>query len=264
MGTAFARRCVILAVAIAIAGCNASAAATLRLQPISLGRPRARRRRRPRQSIRRRPSTRQPARRPSRPPLRNQVEHPWARPRSRPSVAITDGDTIRIDRGHGSEKVRYIGMNTPEVGDPAAARRPPRTRSSSKASRSCSSATCPRPTCSAGCFARLDPRRLDVALRQPRARDARLRADRDLPARSPIRRSLHSRRAGSSRRRRWPLWAAAPDPDPTDDLSGAVRAIRRTHPVPDHRGPRLRGSHRDGHRQGQGDRPRRLSTGRRP
>jgi micrococcal nuclease len=33
-------------------------------------------------------------------------------------LSITDGDTIRIDRGHGSEPVRYIGMNTPEAGDP--------------------------------------------------------------------------------------------------------------------------------------------------
>jgi micrococcal nuclease len=32
-------------------------------------------------------------------------------------LSITDGDTIRVDRGHGSEPVRYIGMNTPEVGD---------------------------------------------------------------------------------------------------------------------------------------------------
>lgn len=33
-------------------------------------------------------------------------------------LSITDGDTIRVDRGHGSEPVRYIGMNTPEAGDP--------------------------------------------------------------------------------------------------------------------------------------------------
>jgi endonuclease YncB( thermonuclease family) len=33
-------------------------------------------------------------------------------------LSITDGDTIRVDRGFGSEPVRYIGMNTPEVGDP--------------------------------------------------------------------------------------------------------------------------------------------------
>jgi micrococcal nuclease len=33
-------------------------------------------------------------------------------------LSITDGDTIRVDRGHGSERVRYIGINTPEVGDP--------------------------------------------------------------------------------------------------------------------------------------------------
>ena len=36
-------------------------------------------------------------------------------------LSITDGDTIRVDRGHGSEPVRYIGMNTPEVGDPGGA-----------------------------------------------------------------------------------------------------------------------------------------------
>ncbi|TAK00155.1 MAG: nuclease [Chloroflexota bacterium] len=33
-------------------------------------------------------------------------------------LSITDGDTIRVDRGNGSESVRYIGINTPEVGDP--------------------------------------------------------------------------------------------------------------------------------------------------
>jgi micrococcal nuclease len=33
-------------------------------------------------------------------------------------LSITDGDTIRVDRGYGSEPVRYIGINTPEVGDP--------------------------------------------------------------------------------------------------------------------------------------------------
>jgi micrococcal nuclease len=36
-------------------------------------------------------------------------------------LSITDGDTIRVDRGFGSEPVRYIGMNTPEVGDPGGA-----------------------------------------------------------------------------------------------------------------------------------------------
>jgi len=30
-------------------------------------------------------------------------------------VRIVDGDTIVIDRGRGKEKVRYIGMNTPET-----------------------------------------------------------------------------------------------------------------------------------------------------
>ena len=33
-------------------------------------------------------------------------------------LSITDGDTIRVDRGFGSEPVRYIGIDTPEVGDP--------------------------------------------------------------------------------------------------------------------------------------------------
>lgn len=36
-------------------------------------------------------------------------------------LSITDGDTIRVDRGYGSEPVRYIGINTPEVGDPGGA-----------------------------------------------------------------------------------------------------------------------------------------------
>jgi len=29
-------------------------------------------------------------------------------------ISITDGDTIRVDRGYGSEPVRYIGINAPE------------------------------------------------------------------------------------------------------------------------------------------------------
>jgi endonuclease YncB( thermonuclease family) len=33
-------------------------------------------------------------------------------------VRIVDGDTIVVDRGHGSEKLRYIGMDTPETVDP--------------------------------------------------------------------------------------------------------------------------------------------------
>ena len=33
-------------------------------------------------------------------------------------LSITDGDTIRVDRGHGSEPVRYIGINAPEPKDP--------------------------------------------------------------------------------------------------------------------------------------------------
>jgi micrococcal nuclease len=33
-------------------------------------------------------------------------------------VSITDGDTIRVDRGHGSEPVRYIGIDAPEPKDP--------------------------------------------------------------------------------------------------------------------------------------------------
>ena len=33
-------------------------------------------------------------------------------------VRIVDGDTIVVDRGHGTEKVRYIGMDTPETVKP--------------------------------------------------------------------------------------------------------------------------------------------------
>ena len=33
-------------------------------------------------------------------------------------VRVVDGDTIVIDRGRGNEKVRYIGMNTPETVKP--------------------------------------------------------------------------------------------------------------------------------------------------
>jgi micrococcal nuclease len=33
-------------------------------------------------------------------------------------LKITDGDTIRVDRGHGSEPVRYIGIDAPEPKDP--------------------------------------------------------------------------------------------------------------------------------------------------
>lgn len=33
-------------------------------------------------------------------------------------VSITDGDTIRVDRGYGSEPVRYIGINAPEPKEP--------------------------------------------------------------------------------------------------------------------------------------------------
>jgi endonuclease YncB( thermonuclease family) len=36
-------------------------------------------------------------------------------------VKITDGDTIRVDRGHGSEPLRYIGMNAPEPNQPGGA-----------------------------------------------------------------------------------------------------------------------------------------------
>jgi micrococcal nuclease len=36
-------------------------------------------------------------------------------------LSITDGDTIRVDRGHGSEPVRYIGINAPERKDPGGA-----------------------------------------------------------------------------------------------------------------------------------------------
>lgn len=43
---------------------------------------------------------------------------PSGRTESAVVLSITDGDTIRIDRGYGSERVRYIGVNTPEVEDP--------------------------------------------------------------------------------------------------------------------------------------------------
>jgi micrococcal nuclease len=33
-------------------------------------------------------------------------------------VRVVDGDTIVVDRGHGTEKLRYIGMDTPETVDP--------------------------------------------------------------------------------------------------------------------------------------------------
>lgn len=33
-------------------------------------------------------------------------------------LSITDGDTIRVDRGNGSEPVRYIGINAPEPKEP--------------------------------------------------------------------------------------------------------------------------------------------------
>jgi micrococcal nuclease len=33
-------------------------------------------------------------------------------------VRIVDGDTIVVDRGHGPERVRYIGIDTPELGRP--------------------------------------------------------------------------------------------------------------------------------------------------
>jgi endonuclease YncB( thermonuclease family) len=33
-------------------------------------------------------------------------------------LSITDGDTIRVDRGHGSEPVRYIGIDAPEPKEP--------------------------------------------------------------------------------------------------------------------------------------------------
>lgn len=36
-------------------------------------------------------------------------------------LSITDGDTIRVDRGYGSEPVRYIGINAPEKGKPGGA-----------------------------------------------------------------------------------------------------------------------------------------------
>lgn len=36
-------------------------------------------------------------------------------------LSITDGDTIRIDRGIGPERLRYIGINAPEADDPGGA-----------------------------------------------------------------------------------------------------------------------------------------------
>ena len=33
-------------------------------------------------------------------------------------LTIVDGDTIRVDRGNGSERVRYIGIDTPETRQP--------------------------------------------------------------------------------------------------------------------------------------------------
>ena len=36
-------------------------------------------------------------------------------------LSITDGDTIRVDRGFGSEPVRFIGIDAPEVGVPGSA-----------------------------------------------------------------------------------------------------------------------------------------------
>jgi micrococcal nuclease len=33
-------------------------------------------------------------------------------------VRVVDGDTIIVDRGHGNERLRYIGMNTPETVKP--------------------------------------------------------------------------------------------------------------------------------------------------
>ena len=34
-------------------------------------------------------------------------------------VAVVDGDTIRVDRGYGVERVRYIGVDTPETVHPS-------------------------------------------------------------------------------------------------------------------------------------------------
>ena len=36
-------------------------------------------------------------------------------------LSVSDGDTIRIDRGFGPERLRYIGINAPEVDDPGGA-----------------------------------------------------------------------------------------------------------------------------------------------
>ena len=34
-------------------------------------------------------------------------------------IAVVDGDTIKVDRGHGIERVRYIGVDTPETVHPS-------------------------------------------------------------------------------------------------------------------------------------------------
>ncbi|MEW5992478.1 MAG: thermonuclease family protein [Chloroflexota bacterium] len=75
--------------------------------------------------------TERPTRGPTRPPTPDPTEAPTPSPEFGTApigptevatvLSITDGDTIRVDRGHGSEPVRYIGMNTPEVGDPGGA-----------------------------------------------------------------------------------------------------------------------------------------------
>ena len=119
MGTAFTRRCVVLAVAIAIAGCDASAAATL--TPAGTERPAPTEASTPSLVATVDPSssvepTVGATTQPSGPPEPGRA--PIGPTEIATVVSITDGDTIRIDRGHGSEKVRYIGMNTPEVGDP--------------------------------------------------------------------------------------------------------------------------------------------------
>jgi micrococcal nuclease len=39
-------------------------------------------------------------------------------------VRVVDGDTLIVDRGHGQERLRYIGMDTPETVEPGVAVQP--------------------------------------------------------------------------------------------------------------------------------------------
>jgi micrococcal nuclease len=117
LGTRFATLCV--AAALAFAGCATTAPATLApavAEPTSAGSAAP-------------PPQATIAAAPTLPvtsalPIATQAPRPSSAPIGRTEIAavvsITDGDTIRIDRGQGSEALRYIGINTPEVGDPGA------------------------------------------------------------------------------------------------------------------------------------------------